>query len=364
MQSGVYTVMFGFATTLMLGISSFVVTTTQPEVAVTNREIIQIFNADDPSDTRTVIDVSSVVRTLSGGTVVYDNTITFTPAIITSGTWVVRAVWHEAGIAILHRADLIKTVFYEERQRKNFGPFKMIYNSTDFHSDGTSLTIRLDPSEATLADGTPDPSGLYLRGLPIEDMRFAILLVVPVEGNKVNIWRWHRYAPDPVDRGIQLVSDRFLDINDRFRGKNGVPVLTPFGVGKFQVDLRPKYAGGDIENDLSNIVVIRDDQNPSTSLVHNHTGPDQGGLMTSNDLAFDDPQARFMTGNVTDVVYQLQDNLQLQINALTGRLVDLQLDASQVIVTGIDCLTTPATLHDVLVQILEKIAWDELNNCP
>jgi hypothetical protein len=367
LESGVYTVMFGFATTLLTGISSFLVTTSQPVASLSNREVIEIFNADSPTNTRSVIDVTSVARTLPSSVVVYDNTITFTPSITTSGTWVVRAMWHEMSISIIHRADLIKTVFYEEKDRENFGPFKMTYNSNDFHSDGTSLTIRFDASEATFADGTPDPSGLHLRGIPIEDMRFAILLLVPVENNKANVWRWHRYAPTAADRGIQLVFDSFLDINDRYRGKNGVPVLTTFGVGKYQVDLRPKYAGGDVENDLSNVIVIRDDQNSNTPVVHNHTSDTEGGLLTSKDLAFADPDSRFMTGSTTDVVYQLQDNLQTQLNALTSRLIDLQVDASQVIVTNTQCLDpvgNPLTLTDVITRILEKIAWDNLDNCP
>jgi len=363
-ESGTYIVMFGYALALATGISSFTITTTQPITAGTNREIIDIFNLNDPTDTRNVVDVVTTERTVNNA-IVFDNVISFAPSITTSGSYIVRAIWHDTGLAIIHRADIIKTVFYEENDRKNFGPFKMAYNSADFQSDGTSLTIRLDVSEASMADGTPDPSGLHLRGVPIEDMRFAVLLFVPVDGNVVNIWRWHHYVPVATDRGIQLVFNEYLAPSDRYRGKNGVPVLQPFGVGQYQVDLRPKYAGGDVENDLSNVIVIRDDQNLNTPIIHNHLSDTQGGALTSQNIQFADPLARFTTGDVTDVVYQLQDNLQGQINVLTGRLTDLQIDSSQVIVTNISsCITTPATLHDVLVQIINKIAWDELSGCP
>jgi len=364
LESGAYVVMFGFAVALVTGINSFTVTTTQPVSAATNREVIDIFNINDMSDTRQVIDVTSIQRTLPSSAIVYDNIITFTPSITASGTYVVRAAWHESAVAVVNRANLIKTVFYEERHRKNFGPFKMDYTSEDFASDGTSLVIRFAASEATFADERPDPSGLHLKGVPIEDVRFAILLFVPVGNNKVNVWRWHHFVPKATDRGIALQFGEFLSVDSRYRGKNGVPVLQPFGVGKFQVDLRPKYAGGDIENDLSNIVVIRDDQNPNVSLIHNHTNDTQGGVITSQNISFADPQARFTTGNVTDVVYQLQDVLQQQLNVLTAQLTDLQVDASQVIVTNVPCLTTPITLNDALRQIIEKIAWDELDSCP
>jgi len=364
-ESGSYHVMFGFALALTTGISSFTITTTQPVSSITNKEIVEIFNIDDPTDTRKVVDITTTAR-IVGIATVYDNVITFVPSITTSGSYIIRALWHSTGLAIIHRADIIKTVFYEEFNRKKFGPFKMSYNSNDFQSDGTSMTIRLDVTEATMADGTPDSSGLHLQGVPIEDMTFAVLLFVPVDNNIVNVWKWHYYQPVSTDRGIQLVFNQYLAPESRYQGKNGVPVLQPFGVGQYQVDLRPKYAGGDVESDLSNVIVMRADQNPRWPLLHNHMGEAQGGNITSQNVQFADPEARFTTGNITDVVYQLQDNLQGQLDVLSGRLTDLQVDASQVIVTNVhnSCITTPATLHDVLSQIIEKIAWDELSNCP
>ena len=361
-ESGTYHIMFGFALALATGVSSFTITTSQPVTAGTNREIVEIFNVDDPTDVRQVVDITTTER-ISGNVIVYDNVITFVPSITSSGSYVVRALWHDNGLAVIHRADVVKTVFYEEHDRKNFGPFKMAYNSNDFQSDGTAMTIRFDASESTMADDTLDPSGLHLKGVPMEDMHFSILLLVPVDNNIVNVWKWHYLKPTAIDRGIQLVFNGFLAPESRYQGKNGVPVLQPFGVGQYQVDLRPKYAGGDVENDLSNIIVVRADQSPGWPLLHNHMGEAQGGNLTSQNVQFADPQSRFNTGNVTDVVYQLQDNLQGQINVLSGSLTDLQINASQVIVTNVPCIITPTTLHDALVQIVQKIAWDELDGC-
>jgi len=366
-QTDTYVVMSGFAIALVTGVNSVMITTTQPITANTNKEIIQIYNLSDPTDQKTVIDVVTLSR-LQGTATVYDNTITFTPSVVTSSTYIVRTVWQESGVAIVNRSDVIETVFYELRQRKNFGPFKMSYTSSDFASDGTSLTVRFASSEATMADGTPDSSGLHLKGVPIENMRFAVLLFVPVNNNLVDVWRWHHLVPTITDRGIVLQFNDFLSVDSRYRGKNGVPVLQPFGVGQYQVDLRPKFAGGDIENDLVNIIVIRDDYIPNVPPTHNHTSETQGGVVTSANIAFEDSEARFQTGNVTEVVYQLQDSLQLQLNELNARLRDLQLDAAQVIVSNArGCFDAPSghlTLADTINQILDKIGWDTMTNCP
>lgn len=365
LETGTYVVMFGYAVALALGINSVTVTTTQPVTANTNREVIEVFNEDDTADTRQVIDVASVVRD-TGTAEVYDNTITFSPSITESGTWIVRTLWQSSGVGIVKKVDPIVTLSYENKHRRIFGPFKMTYNNTDFESDGTALTIRFADGEATMADGSADPSGLHLDGVPMENMRFSILLFVPVGDNKTGVWRWHHYIPSASDQGIRLEFNEFLATGSRFRGKNGVPVLQPFGVGQYQVDLRPKFAGGDIENDLSNVVVIRDDQIPNKPPIHNHTSDEEGGIVTSDDVLFEDPEARFTTGDVTDVVYQLQDNLQQQLNALTAQLADLQLDASQIIVSH-PCLDAPSgslTLADAINQIIDKIAWDQLDDCP
>lgn len=364
-----YRIMFGFAAELAIGISMVTVTTNQEVSARANRDVVEVINEDDVLDTRDVIDIESLLRTTGSGADVYDNVITFSPSIVESGTFLVRALWQEDSIAVINRSDLIKTVFYEEKHRRRLGPFKMSYTGDDYASDGTRLTIRLATNpEATFADGTVDSSGLHLDGVPIEDMRFAIMVFVPVDDNKVNVWRWHHFVPSTADRGIKLEFNDFLSLDSRYRGKNGVPVLQPFGVGQHQVDLRPKFAGGDIENDLSNVLVLRDDYLPNTPPMHNHTSDEEGGVITSENIAFEDPEARFNTGSVTDIVYQLEDDIQSQLNNLTAQLTDLQVDASQVIVTDTQgCLDAPSgqlTLADALIQIINKIAWDELDSCP
>jgi hypothetical protein len=364
-----YQILFGFAAELVTGINTVTVTTNQQVTTKVNRDIIEVINENDPLDNREIIDVESLLRTAESGAEVFDNVITFSPSITESSTFVVRALWQENGIASINRDSLIRTVFYEKKHRRRLGPFMMTFNSDDYASDGTQLTVRFATNpEATFADGTVDTSGLHLDGVPIEDIRFAIMLFIPVDNNKVNVWKWHHFVPKVEDRGIKLEFNEFLSLDSRFRGKNGVPVLQPFGVGQNQVDLRPKFAGGDVENDLSNLVVLRDDFVPNTPPLHNHTSDEEGGVLTSANISFEDPEARFNTGNVTEVIYQLQDNTQLQLNNLLSQITDLQIDASRVIVTDTQgCLDAPSgqlTLADALVQIINKISWDELNNCP
>lgn len=369
-----YTILFGYAVTLVTGINSVVVTTTtQAITSQVNKDVVEIFNEDDNTDTRTAIDVLVETRTLEGGAEVFDNTITFSPSITEDGTYIFRSLWKDEGVAVINKGDsLIRPVFYEEKARSRLGPFKMAYNSDDFASDGSSLTIRFATNpESTFADGAHDPSGLHLDGVPIEDMRFSILLLVPVNDNKTNIWRWHNFQALPEDQGIKLEFNDHLALDSRFRGKNGVPVLQPFGVETNQVDLRPQFAGGDVENDLGNIIVVRDDIFARTPVLHNHTSDEQGGILESGNINFTDPEARFETGSVTEVVYQLQDLLQDQINDLTAQFADLQVNAEDVIVDttqgSLSCLDAPSgkiALSDALVQIIDRISWDALNDCP
>ncbi len=365
-----YIVLFGFAVTLATGINDTVITTTQALTSQLNKDVVEIINEADSTDTRTVIDVLTEIRTLETGADVFDNTITFSPSITENSTFIFRSLWGDEGLAVINKGDsLVKTVFYEQKHRARLGPFKMAYNSDDFSSDGSSLTIRFATNpESTFADGSADPNGLHLAGEPIEGMRFSILLLVPVDNNRTDVWRWHNFQSLPEDQGIKLEFNSFLALDSRFRGKNGVPVLQPFGVETNQVDLRPKFAGGDISNDLGNIIVVRDDVFAKSTQLHNHGSDEQGGILESDNINFTDPEARFQTGSVTDVVYQLQDLLQDQVNDLTAQFADLQLSAENIIVTDTrGCFSAPSgqlTLADAINQIIDFIAWDELNNCP
>lgn len=361
-----YTILFGFATALVTGINSVDITTSDMLSQVT-KDVIDFFNVADPTETREIIDVLSAERT-ENGAIVYDNTLTFSPSITETGTHTVRAIWDTEGLAVTNREELVSSAQYEHKFRRRFGPFKMAFTGTDFESDGSALTIRFSANpEATLADGSPDPTGLHLNGIPITDMRFAILLTVTTPDNTTEVWRWHNFVPTAEDNGIKLQFNEFLALGSRFRGKGGVSVLTPFGTGENQVDLRPKFAGGDIENDLSNIIVLRDDFISNTPPIHNHTSDEQGGQLTSENIDFEDPEARFNEGNVTEVVYELDDNLRQQLNALTSQLVDLQLNANNVIYNDTSgCFGVPSgnlTVADAIQRILNFIAWDELNDC-
>lgn len=365
LETGDFIVMFGFAAALATGINSTTVTTTQSITQVT-KDMIEMYNTADITEERTIIDVLTTTREVNDITL-YDNVLTFTPSVTESGTHMVRAIWNQSGLAITNREMLLSTVDREERVRRVFGPFRMSFTNSDFHSDGTSITIRLASDEASMADGTSDSSGLHLDGEPLHKMRFSILLFVPVDNNKVDVWRWHSLSPSESDQGLVLTFNDYLALDSRFRGKNNIPVLQPFGTAQNQVDLRPKYAGGDIENNLANLVVIRDDFISKYAKIHNHTSDTEGGILTSENVTFEDPEARFESGSVTDVVYQLQDELQETVNSVLSQIADLQLNATKVIFTDTrGCFGSPSgslTVADALNKLLDFIAWDELNNC-
>lgn len=364
-ETGDYTILFGYAATLVTGANEITITTAQAPSSSTNGDVIDIFKSSDLTDTRDVIDISTTTR-VENNVTVYDNLLTFTPSITDTDEYTARSLWTPDGVGITNRADLIKPVEYEEKDRRKFGPFKMSFTRTDTSSDGTSLTIRFATNpEATLADGTPDPTGLHLDGVPIWQMRFAILLFVPVDNNKTNVWRWHSFAPQEADQGIKLEFNQFLSLDTRFVGKNGTPVLQPFGTADSQVDLRPKYAGGDIENDLSNIVVIRDDFISNVPPIHNHTSDIEGGVVTSANVAFEDPEARFESGSTTDVVYQIDDKIEDILSQLD--IENLTFPASQIIFTDTRGCFGPADqqidMQDLVYQILDLIGWDNLDSC-
>lgn len=366
LETGDYITLFGYAAALATGINSLVITTDQSISQVT-RDRIDMHNVDDETDIREIIDVLSVSRILNGVTV-YDNTLTFTPSIIETATYVIRSLWGTDGLAIINRNQLISTVDREERCRRVFGPFKMTFEAGDFHSDGTMIRIKLDPSEATWADGTSDATGLHIAGEAIYSMRFAVLLFVNTGDNVIEVWRWNHLQPTEADEGIVLSFNEFLALDSRYRGKKGVPVLQPFGMAENQVDLRPRYAGGDVENNLLNIVVIRDDFISQYAPIHNHSGDTEGGEITSENITFEDPESRFESGSVTDIVYQLQDELQTTINGIVAQLANMQLNATQVIFNDTrGCFGSPSgslTVADALNKLLDFIAWDELNSCP
>jgi len=368
LNTGSYQVLFGFAATLVTGTNEVVITTSEPIASSVSIDRVEIYQIDDTSDIREVIDIASVSRD-DGGTTVYDNTVTFVPSITTTDEYIIRTLWQSEGVAVTNRNELIKPVQYEEKDRRVFGPFKMDFNSSDFAKDGSSIVMRLSTNpEATMADGSVDSTGLHLDGVPITSMRFSILLFVPINDIKVDIWRWHHLVPASTDQGIKLEFNDALSLDTRYKGKNGVPVLQPFGMSTNQVDLRPKYAGGDVENDLSNIVVVRDDFLPSKSLQHNHTSTEEGGVLTSDNITFEDPEARFDNGSVTDVIYELHDDTTTSLNAILAQLATLSLNASQVVFddTSRGCFGTPSgsiNLQDAIYRILDFIAWDELGSC-
>jgi hypothetical protein len=277
-------------------------------------------------------------------------------------------LWRARGLAIANSNEYINSVMYEDKYRQRFGPFKMTHKGADFEADGTSMIVRFDSTagETKYVDGSNDSLGLHICGESIYNMRFTAFLLVPSPSNSnvMEIWRWHHIVPNSVDGGIRLEFGEFLSMDSRYRGRGNVPVLQPFGVAQSQVALKPEYAGGNIKNDLSNLIIIRDDMTPNYALIHTHTSDEQGGVVTSKEIAFYDPEARFYVGNTTDVIYQIHDQLVSDVERLDATIRGMQFDTTQIMhhdhLSQFSSVSGILPLSEVINQIIDFIAWDRL----
>ena len=81
----------------------------------------------------------------------------------------------------------------------------------------------------------------------------------------------------------------------------------------------PEYAGGDLENALANISVIRSDIVSPYVDVHSHANSRDGGVLTSKNIIFADDLARLNLSPDSDMtlaIYSLLDIIQEQAQAL------------------------------------------------
>lgn len=322
-QPGNYQVIFGFAAAMKLGFIQTEIETERPLLGRFNLNNIKMFETLDPTNTREITQVET--NPLPNANNRFDSLLTFTPAVTSSSDFTIKAQWSEAGIAILDSADLIIPQKYELLDRKVYGPFKLQYLEADFDDDGTSISFTLKPTDATLADGSPDPTGTHINGIPLSELAFTVHLTVPnSDDTSSTIWSWHNIQPTGIDNKIKLEYNEQLFLEHRNKGKDGIEVLTPFGLGSSQVTLKPKYAGGHLENDLGNVSVIRSDAQSRFVVPHTHMSEREGGILTSESIRFDDILARLETGNMTDIVYKLLDIIEEQerqielIRALEG----------------------------------------------
>jgi hypothetical protein len=302
-----YLVLFGFEASLSLGYIQAEIETVRPLLGNFNLNNIEIYEAVNPTNTREVVQIESSQIPNTNNR--YNSVITFSPAVNATSEFLIKSLWSDRGLAIKNAKDLIIPQKYEQLDRKVYGPFKLQYTNNDFKSDGTLISATLKVSDATFADGSPDPSGTHINGIPLSQLTFTAHLTIPNGDQTSSIWTWHNIQPLGIDNRLVFSFNDSLFIDHRSQGKGGVEVLTPFGLGLDQVNLKPHFAGGDLENDLSNISVIRSDVASRYVAPHHHTSDRDGGVLNSRTVQFADDLARLnlVDGDVTDAIYRLLD---------------------------------------------------------
>lgn len=247
----------------------------------------------------------------------YKNTFTVAPSFTVSGTYLITTNWNEARIASINRKDRAITSNYEYNLRRRIGPYNMTYDPDAIDVTGETFFTQFHELDSSWADGTFDSSFEHVDGEHSKDMFFNAYLFVenPTEPNSkptTSIWIWYNLPGTIKDEkvGVELGYNDALFLTHRTQGKrligetsNSV-VAQPFGLAEHQVTLKPEYAGGDIKNDLSNLIIMRADYADQFVKPHTHLDDADGGQLTSSQIRFDDPESRFpITGSVTDIIY-------------------------------------------------------------
>ena len=247
----------------------------------------------------------------------YKNTFTVAPSFTVSGTYLVTTDWSEGRLASINRRVLAVTSNYEYDYRRHLGPYKVTYDSASVDPSGESFFVQFSEEDAAWADGTFDTSLEHTSGESIRDMLFTAYLFVknPTAPNTkptTSVWVWNN-VPATLQGskyGIKLEYNEWLHLAHRTQGKkmpgdvsNSI-VAQPFGLASHQVTLKPKFAEGDISNDLANLIVVRADYATQFVKPHKHLSEGDGGILTSSYIKFDDPEGRFpITGSITDIIY-------------------------------------------------------------
>lgn len=272
-QRGSYVLVFGYPNLLEDTINSFDLTTEVDFVRPIEYGSVKAYQKDDTTNTRAVVTSDTATR-VQGGAVVYDHSFTFTPPIRESATWVFESNWLGSNIDVFNRRKFVSPLEYETSQRQVKGPFDIILGGDQFDPDGTFVELAIGPRDAFFADGNPDNDGRLIHGVPIEEMRFKVILRVPTDDNtnEVDEWVWHNLEVDPQTKLIRLGVNDALQESHRNKGRNGKTVLQPFGVTQEQIALKPQFANGDILNDLSNLLVFRE-EDANTLPDHTHDIP-------------------------------------------------------------------------------------------
>ena len=317
LESALYKVGFGFSAAMYLGFIQAEVETTRPFVGNVNLKNIEMFELEDPTNTKQVVSLeASLIPNTSNR---YNSLITFVSAVNITSNFIIRTEWSEKGIIVKNTKDLIIPQKYEQLDRKVYGPFKLDYKQEDYKTDGTSIKCTLKATDATLADGSVDKTGTHIQGIPLSELYFTVHLTLPNSDGTKSIWTWHQVKPLGTNNQIVIEFNQNLFIDHQLKGKDNREVLTPFGLGVDQIALMPEYAGGDLENALANISVIRSDIVSPYVDVHSHANSRDGGVLTSKNIIFADDLARLNLSPDSDMtlaIYSLLDIIQEQAQAL------------------------------------------------
>ena len=377
LDPGAYIVRFGFAAALNLGVTSALLHTEDNlEDEILDLDSIIIRKAGSEERVTNVIDIQSTE------TASFDNVLSFDPPLLEDGDYIIETFWDSEQIAITDRRALLSTVEYEHNDRLIFGPFDLDFNDADFDRDGTGISIKLRDTDATFANGTNDTSGTHINGVELSDITFTVHLTVPNnDGITQTLWTWNGLGADPDTNKIRVEFNSNLQLECKNQGRNKAAVLHPFGVGINQVALMPKYAGGDLENSLSNLRLVRDDLGApfATQTTQTTNGTNIGlgatglqgttGITTQGVTGVRGTQG--MTGVLTEIPILNLDKSIFSLRTLLGRDASVNNSNALVIRSGlvlqafdapITSIASKATTLRVATDIIVDITSGNLPN--
>lgn len=308
-ERGVYILVFGYPNLLEDTVNSFEVTTEVDFVRPVEYGSIKVYEKSDTSNVRSIVTSETATR-VDAGKLVYDHEFTFTPPIRETSTFIFESNWQGSNLDIFNRRKLVSPLEYEASQRQVKGPFDIILGGSQFDPDGTFIELAIGPRDAFFADGTPDNDGRLLHGVPIEELRFKVILRVPTSDNtnEVDEWVWHNLRVDPNSKLIRIGVNPSLQEDHRNKGRNGKTVLQPFGVTQEQISLKPQFANGDVLNDLTNILVYREEDSEMLP-PHTHDIPSDQ-VLVNNICDFQGIQPR-LTSVLCELKREIQQNVMI-----------------------------------------------------
>ena len=318
--AGTYVLEFGFSDILSPVQNQFILLTdTSLEDTITDLSTISLVGPNLTEVDTQIIKLESV---FDDDEQKYENTFTVAPGFTTSGDYLVTTNWDETHLANVNRKIRAITSGYEYDVRRKFGPYKVKFDSSDIDVTGESLKLKFDELDSCWADGTFDNTLQYTTGESIRDMQFDAFLFVenpvdpdnPADKPTTSVWTWQNIEATLEGNiaNIELEFNDNLFLSHKSQGKKPIGKATnailaqPFGLSETQVTLKPEFAGGDIKNDLSNLIIVRADYSDQFVKVHQHLSTSDGGTLNSSQIQFDDPEGRYdISGSVTDIIYFL-----------------------------------------------------------